>query len=197
MPNNNNLILESGETVLLSPDSARFKAFYKQIFPRTIDEVRKALGFSEETAKALQPRLQPLLAVRRVPTLTSTTIQVEELQSSDSQTRFRARALAYEAARQYVVSPDTSHLAQLVPAINQFIIDTKAFINIIILFDIEVANGATLTISANTHALNANNVTIHGTGRIVCQGRLTFKINSLRGVVPIIPVLPVHLGPNL
>jgi hypothetical protein len=195
MPNNN-LSVESGETVLLSPDSARFKDAYKQLFPRTIEEVRNAIGLSEDVAKALQVRSVSSLTLRRASSLTATTIRAEDILSDDRDARFRARALTFEAARQFVVSPDTSHLTQLVPAINQFLVATKAILNIANLLDINVANGATLTISANTHALNANKVTIHGTGRILCQGRLTFKIQSLQGITLFIPI-PINIGPNL
>jgi hypothetical protein len=66
--------------------------------------------------------------------------------------------------------------------LNKFLDVTKSVINVAFLQDIEVADGATLTISANTHAVYARNVVVHRTGRIVCQGSVTFRINSLEGI---------------
>ena len=47
---------------------------------------------------------------------------------------------------------------------------------------IEVFDGATLTISANTHAVYARKITIHRTGRIVCIGATTFRVTSVEGL---------------
>ena len=68
------------------------------------------------------------------------------------------------------------------PTFERFLDISKAVLYIAILQDIEVANGATLTISKNTHVVEANKVIIHGTGRIVCNGSTKFKIASLEGV---------------
>jgi hypothetical protein len=173
------LRVESGETVVLSPSSSRFKAVYERVQPKSISEVRAILGLSESSAKAVARRrcCQPSVAGKAVMT-------PDDLDSPDPAVATRARALAYAVAEEYVRSPDPTHLSSWVPALDRFIGLSQASLNVAtFLSDIDVADGATLTISSSTHALRANAVRIHGTGRIVCQGDLTFKIASLEGLV--------------
>jgi hypothetical protein len=176
-PGKLNLRVEPGETVVLSPDSPRFQAHYTQVRPRNIDEVRAAIGLTAEAAKAVGA--QACCATSPAPSVLP---PAEHLTDKDPETRFRAREAAYRAAQQYVQSPDPARLAHWKPVLNAFIEATKAILNLALLQDIEVANGATLVISQNTHAVYARNVRIHGNGKIVCQGSVTFRITSLEGV---------------
>jgi len=167
--------LESGECVTLSPNSERYRAAYHQVQPRSADDVRATLGLSETATKALQAGgmcCQPAPAMAPLP---------EDLSHEDADTRSGARRAAYAGLQAYVRSPTPNAYANQVPAFNRYLDLTKAIINIISLSDIEVADGATLTISANTHVVNARKIIIHGRGRIVCQGSTTFKIVSLEG----------------
>lgn len=169
--------VEAGECAVLSPDSARFRSYYKQVRPRTIDEVRHVIGLSAEAAKAAaeQGCCRPTAGLTSIP-------DAEDLDSKDDEARFNARSLAYQAAAQYISSPNPKSLGHWTPVLDKFLDVTKSVINVAFLQDIEVADGATLTISANTHAIYARNVVVHRTGRIVCQGSVTFRINSLEGI---------------
>jgi hypothetical protein len=185
-PGTMDLQVESGESVLLSPTSARFQAAYQQIRPQTIDQVRLVLGFSENAVKALQAAgtaTAPAMATAGTTLRTlSAVIPASDLVATDATTRLQARDLAYQAAGAYITSPNPAHFSQMVPVLNQYLIDAKAILNIISLLNIDVADGATLTISKNTHALYANNIVIHGSGKIVCQGRITFKVSTVQGL---------------
>jgi len=177
---NKNLRVESGETVLLSPESGRFQSLYKEVHPRTADEVLSVLGFSESAAKAVRAH-----KCCEGSTLPAALVVPEDLTSDDNATRLRARKLAYQAARQYVMTADPTRFMHWKAIIDQFLDVTKAVIHWVELEDIDVENGGTLIVSANTHAFYANNVRIHGTGRIVCEGNITFKVNSLQGIKPL------------
>ena len=176
------LRLESGECVTLSPTSDRFRLAYQQIQPRRAQDVRAALGFSETAIKALQAQgmcCPPSPAVSPRP---------EDLTDEDAETRNAARRAAYTALQAYVHDTAPSASANLLPALDRYLDITKAIINIVALSDIEVADGATLTITANTHVVNARKVIIHGSGRIVCKGSTKFKITSLEGTRRFSPV---------
>ena len=181
---NKNLRVESGETILLSPDSQRFQAHYIEARPRSIEDVRKILGLSEAAAKAAGE--QKCCEGSRVP---AALVAPEDLASKDPATRFRARNLAYQVAQQYVTSADPSRFKQWTAVMNQYLEISQAVLRWIELQDIVIQDGGTLLLSANTQALYANDVRIHGTGRIVCQGNVTFKFNSLQGIEPLSGVL--------
>jgi hypothetical protein len=177
------LRLESGECLTLSPNSERYRAAYHQVQPRSAEDVRAALGLSETATKALQAGgmcCQPAPSMAPLP---------EDLSHEDADTRSGARRAAYAGLQAYVRSPTPNAFVSQVPAMNRYLDLTKAIINIISLSDIEVADGATLTISANTHVVNARKVIIHGNGRIVCKGATTFKIVSLEGARRFSPVV--------
>jgi hypothetical protein len=172
------LRVEPGETVVLSPTSSRFKAVYERLQPKTIAEVRAAIGLSEASAKAVASRRCCEDSVATAAVMTP-----DDLEHSDPEVAKRAQALTYAVAAEYVRAPDVAHLANWVPALDRFINLWQASLNVATFeSDIDVADGATLTISRSTHAVRANAVRIHGTGRIVCEGDVTFKIASLEGV---------------
>jgi hypothetical protein len=145
--------------------------------PRRAEEVRATLGLSEEAGKALQAQGrccqgQAAPAVSPLP---------EDLTAEDPETRNAARRAAYAGLQAYVQSPTPSAFAYLLPVFERYLDITKAIISIVTLSDIEVADGATLTISANTTVVYARKIIIHGTGRIVCHGPTKFQIVSLEG----------------
>ncbi len=176
-PGKMSLRLEENECVTLSPESPRFRESYQQVRPRTIEEVRNILGLTGDAAKALQEK-----GCCRPSAVSSALISADDLTAQDDPTRIRARSLAYAASREYVRAPNPTYLSQWQAVLNRFLEISNSVINVVVLLDIDVANGATLTISPNTHAIYANNVRIHGNGRIVCQRDITFKINSLEGI---------------
>jgi hypothetical protein len=179
------LQVEPGETVLLSPDTSRFRYLYRQVRPRSIEEVRTHLGLSKEATKIVKQR--PCCQPTTVPPVLVTP---EDLESKDPATRFRARSAAYQVASTYVRSPEPAHLSHWTSTLNRFLDITKSVIHFVELYDIDVANGGTLIISANTQAVYAHDVRIHGNGRIVCKGSVTFHINSLEGRIPSATVNP-------
>jgi hypothetical protein len=181
MPDAPSLRLEPGECVTLSPTSDRFKAAYQQSVPRRAEEVRAALGLSDTATKALQEQACCPPAPALVP-------RPEDLDSPDAEIRTAARRTAYNGLQAYVRSPTPGAFDYLKPALDRYLDISKAVINSVLFSDIEVAEGATLTISKNTHVVYANRVIIHTSGRIVCQGAKTFKITSLEGVRPILPI---------
>ena len=167
--------LETGECLTLSPQSDRYRSSYQQIQPRRAEDVRAALGLSETATKALEAcgtPCAPALAMSPLP---------DDLTHEDTDTRNAARRAAYLGLQAYVRSSTPNGFANLTPAFNRYLELSKAVINVLTLGDIEVADGATLTISASTHVVRARKVIIHGNGRIVCKGSTTFKITSLEG----------------
>lgn len=172
-----NLTLEEGECVSLSPESRRFSQAFRELRPRSIDEVRETLGVSNPGAHAATSS-----ACCLPPELTSTLITPEQLESEDREVRANARALAYTAARAYTHAFDIAALAPWRPVMDRYIELTRPFINVALLLDIDIAAGATLTLSKQTHVLQANRITIHGNGRLVCKGHTTIKAKSVEGV---------------
>lgn len=180
MDETKSLNVGEGECLVLSPESPRFKDLYTQVRPRTADEVKALLGLSPETEKAA--REQGVCCAHAAAP--AATVPAEDLDHQDAAVRTQARTLTYQAFNAYVHGTNSGTLAQMKPAFSRFLDITKAVINVARLQDIEVADGATLTISKNTHLVQANKVIIHRTGRIVCHGSTKFKIASLEGVRP-------------
>lgn len=175
-PGTSDLRVGAGENVTLSPDSPQFGACYLQIRPRTIDEVRKLIGLSEDGAKSARDEASCLPQVACAPV-----ISPDDLESTDAEVRERAHDLAHQASREYLRSADPQHLSPWRPVLNRFLQLSESVLNVAALAEIEVASGATLTISRNTHAVYARNVSIHGAGRIVCKGPVTFKVATRDG----------------
>jgi hypothetical protein len=182
------LSLEADERVTLAPDSPRFKGVYQQVQPRSADQVRELLGFSDTVAEGLA-KSRARFGPERLPAATAA---AENLDAKDMATRAQARGVTHEAFRAFVRGSNVDALAHMKPAFDRYLEINKAVINLCILNDIEVADGATLTISASTHVVRARKIIIHPTGRIVCNGSTTFKIVSLEGLRP----KPVVTGPR-
>lgn len=115
-------------------------------------------------------------------TLPASTAAAEDLDHKDPEIRALARSTTYQAFNAYVYGANPAAVAHMVPAFNRYLDINKAVINIALLSDIEVANGATLTISKNTHVVNARRIIIHQTGRIICHGNTTFRVTSVEGI---------------
>jgi hypothetical protein len=169
--------VEPGERVILSPESQRFKESYRQVRPRTADEVREIIGLSAETAKALREQgvcCQPSANF-------SATVPAEELDSPDDAVRARAWDITYKALNNYVYSANPASLAQMKPAIERFLEISDAVLNIVVLNDIVVADGGTVEILKATDLVTANKIIIHKTGKIVCRGSTKFTVTSFEG----------------
>jgi hypothetical protein len=171
--------LDSGERLTASPESGRFKDDYVQIRPDSIAEVRDLLGITD----------LPKDEVRRRPfsmpaELSSQLITPDGLEHDDEAVRWEAHRLAYVAAREYVRAVDVTRLQQWLPTINQWLQLVHPVISILQLADIEIADGAELTLSPNTQVLDARRIRIHRTGRLRCTADTKINAESLEGVVP-------------
>ena len=105
-----------------------------------------------------------------------------------ARTRIRGRAAAGRAFEDvgrglasFLTTTSPQLLAPLEPAIERYLSLTKFEVNIVALHDIVVADGATLTISDDTHLVEANNIVIHGSGQINCSGFTKMNVNSIEG----------------
>ena len=172
------LSLDSGECTTLSPDGGRFQKAFRRVNPRSAAEVRGLLGLTPEAAKALHESGQCCMP----NAMPASTPAAEDLDHQDPEIRAAARSATYQAFNAYVRSPNPAAMAHMVPAFDRYLDISKAVINIAYLSDIEVADGATLTISKNTHVVNARRIIIHRTGRIVCHGSTTFRVTSVEGL---------------
>jgi hypothetical protein len=177
MPDTKVLRVERGERIVLSPESPRFRENYLQIRPRTASEVREVLGLSAEVAQALHDR-----GVRsRRSAHSSATVAVEDLDSRDEVARTRARCNTGNALQDYVYAINPQFLSQMEPVFVKYLEYWQPLIKIAVLPDIEVADGGTMMISADTNVVRANNIVVSGTGKIVCLGPMKFEANSIVG----------------
>lgn len=177
MPGKQNLDITAGQHVVLSPSSPQFQHAYQIVHPQTIDQVREILSSAVPQRATVRRRLSPA-----VTALAAKPIHIQDLHAPHAGVLRAARTQAYQVAHEYVHHPDVSSLAAWKPVLDQYLVLSKATLNLAVLLDINIADGATLTISKNTHALYARNVTIHGHGKIVCQGKCSFKLKTLKGV---------------
>lgn len=177
-----NLVVEAGECLNLSPDSDRFKAMLKQIRPQSIAEVRAALGPSARTdgKEGGDKNAAWCCSHQDLPSVLP---DADALEAEDDEVRYRARAQAYLASREYVRAVDPVAAAYWEPVLDRFIKINKALLNVFTFNDIEIANGGTLSIPQNTHALYAANIRMYGTGRMVCRGPTTVRATSLQGKI--------------
>jgi hypothetical protein len=172
------LHVETEETVILSPESRRFKDAYRRIQPREAGEVREILGISAAVTNALRERGE----WRDLPEEPLPMIPPEALDSRDGALRQRAWDTASTALTRYVYSPDPQRLRHMEPLIARYLEVAGVLLHTVTLADIEVAKGATLTISTDTHLVSANMIIIHGNGRIACSGFTKFAVASIEGV---------------
>jgi len=167
-----------GETVLLSPESDRFKGRYRTVEPRTAQELRGLVGLSEEGAAAAREAgvcCRPVDLVGLIPS-------PGDLDSEDEGVRGSAFDVVGRALRAYLRSPTPKQFVLMEPAIGRFLELMEVTVNLVTLNDIHIADGATLTISTNTHLLEANRVVIEGTGKIDGSGYMKLKVTSIEGI---------------
>jgi hypothetical protein len=179
MPSIQSLRVESGESAVLSPKSQLYKENYRQVRPRTAKEVREVIGLSEGMAKTMREQ-----DIRRPQSMNlPAVVAAADLDSSHEVVRARALDLTHTALREYVLSANPSVMTHMEPALERYL-DIAGLILNIVTFEktIEVADGATLTISEDTHVLEVSRIIIHGTGKINCSGFTKFNVDSVEGV---------------
>jgi hypothetical protein len=178
-----NLVIEADECVTLTPDSSRFKGIVQQYRPQTIAEVRKLLGPApnDDGGSSGTSCCQPVL--------TASLPDPATLESNDSLERSNSRLQAAAAARAYVQALDVRQYKYLEPLLDRYIQLTRPILYSFLFGDIDIANGATLTLAPKAHILLAAHIRMHGTGRIVCKGPTTIRATSVEG-----PVRPRPFG---
>jgi len=171
------LRVEPGETAVLSPDSDRFRKHYRRVQPRSGKEARELIGLSDEMTHSLreagaccQPSNQP-----------SSFPAPHELESDNEEERGRAFDDVGRGFASFLTTTNPELLAPIEPAIERYLNLTRLELNVVALRDIEVADGATLTISPDTHLVEANNIVIRGSGQINCSGFTKMNVNSIEG----------------
>jgi hypothetical protein len=165
--------------VRLSPDSKRFTNAYKRVYPTDIDEVRALLGLSEASAKALSA--QKCCGAQSMP---AGLASPDDLSSSDEAISRRAKEIAVQAAYQYVASANPAGLAQWKPLVNRYLEIGRVPILYCLFRDVDIADRGTLIVPGNLRALYANNIRIHGSGRLVCEGNISINCATLQGIQP-------------
>jgi hypothetical protein len=169
------LRVEAGERIVLSPESKRFKANFRQVRPRSASAVRDLIGVSEDMAKSLSDR-----GLRSQDSAdNSAIVAVEELESADEVVRHRAMHTTEQALHGYVRSGDDVSWGPMEAVIGAYLEQTNLVLHVATLQDIEVLDGGVLTVPAGTHLVEANNITIYGTGRIDCTGHTRFDVASI------------------
>lgn len=179
MADTQSLRVESGECAVLSPKSQLYKENYRQVRPRTAKEVREVIGLSEGMAKAIREQ-----GVCCCQSMNSTAIvSAADLDSEDEVARARALDLTHKALHEYVITAKPSVMAHMEPALERYLDIASPVLNIVRFENtIEVADGATLTISEDTHVVEASKIIIHGTGKINCSGFTKFNVASVEGI---------------
>lgn len=179
MTDTQSLLVESGERVVLSPKSHLYKQNYRQVRPRSALEVREVLGLSEGMAKAMREQGVCCQQSMNIPVAVS----ASDLDSKDEATRASALNLTHNALHDYITSVNPRAIAHVEPAIERYLDIVGLVLNVVSLKNtIEVADGATLTISEDTHVVEANKIIIHGTGTINCSGFTKFNVASIEGI---------------
>jgi hypothetical protein len=169
--------VEPGETLVLSPESDRFGEHYRRVQPRTAKEARGLIGLSDEMTQSLREAgacCEPSDPRGSFPA-------PQELESDDEEERGRAFDDVGRGFASFLTTTTPQLLAPLEPAIERYLNLTKLELNIVALRDILVADGATLTISHDTHLVEANNIVIRGSGQINCSGFTKMNVNSIEG----------------
>lgn len=171
-----NLVIDADECVTLTPDSTRFKDVIQQYRPQTIAEVRKLLGPSQTSADGTPAPVCCLAAA-----FSASLPDPDALAANDEGARLSSRLQAAEAARAYVQAADVRQYKYLEPLLDRYIQLTRPILYSFLFGDIDIANGATLTLANRAHILLAAHIRMHGTGRIVCKGPTTIRATSVEG----------------
>jgi hypothetical protein len=172
------LRVEPGERVVLSPASLRFKDRFRQERPTSAEAVRALIGVTDEMANAVRARNLHL----QDPVDTSAIVAPEELESDDAVVRNRAMRTTQRAFHGFVRTAEPDAWGPMEAAIGAYLAQADLLLQVAMLQDIEVLDGGVLTVPAETHLVQANNVTVHGTGRIDCTGYTKFEVASFVGL---------------
>lgn len=98
----------------------------------------------------------------------------------DDPERMAAVQIARATISDYIYS-NAAITSQARELVTQYLGRRTPQVLVAVFADIQVANGATLQVSAGTLAVHANRVRLYGTGQIVCDGPTTFDVKNVRG----------------
>ncbi len=195
-----NFIVQEGETRILSYRIEELQAFYKEIRPKSVDDIKDMLGVPNviglcggadsdqkenirktalERNFSFQVSMPPRVDISR---LRSRIIPPRLLSSSDVGEEDRAHMMdmARMATEAYIYG-DSSQVSQWVATINEYLRLKNAVIFVPYFSDIIVHRNATLRIAADTHAVYARRIKLYGNGRVLCEGPTTFDCDSFEG----------------
>lgn len=185
------LIVEEGETVVLSYTSDKFKRFYQKIKPESVDHLKELMGVPRQFQKTRSsirntsftcvPGSSSSLrksSVNIFSRMISPAVLTDD--KSPEEDKIEARKFAREAARQYIYG-DSAEVIHQKPLIEKYLELRDMCLFIPMFKNITVYNEGTLSISANTYVVRANRVRLYGTGQIVCDGPTTFDCLSFEG----------------
>lgn len=193
------LTLNKDETATLSYKSKEFKKFYREIKPKSADDVKDLLGvpefvgkFSISEKKAGKKvdekdlkgtvRLRaPMPAGVDIAKLSSKLLSPKQLSSHVGEEETEEMMSMAHMAMQAYVYGDWTKVMHWKPALDEYLRLRDAVIVIPVLNNIIVNDGATLHIAPDTHAVYANKIQMYGSGRIVCDGPTTFDCDSFEG----------------
>lgn len=195
-----NLVVQEGETRVLSYKSDAFKSYYETIIPKSVDEIKDMIGIPDNSSKPIQHEQQfkkttakPLLnkpnfvkiampANVDVSRLRSRIISPQLLTSPDvgDDEKTEMMRLTHMAIKAYIYG-DSAIVAMWLPTMEEYLKIKGAVLFVPIFNNIEVYNDATLQIAADTHVLYANDIRLYGTGKIICNGPTTFDSKSFEG----------------
>ena len=171
------LRVEAGECVVLSPQSDRFREHYRRAQPRTAKEARGLVGLSEEMATSLTNAGVCCQQIEQPAGFPAP----DDLESEDDSVRAVAFDNAARGLFAYLLTTTPELLVPNESSIERYLELTRPELNLVSLEDIEVADGATLTISEDTHLVEANKIVLHGSGAINCSGFTKMSVQSMEG----------------
>lgn len=199
------LIVEEGETVVLSYSSKKFRSIYQKIKPDSVDQLKELIGIPKQFQKTNSSICQTFstrslesssvfkksslnLSARMIPPSVLT-----DAESSEEE-KIEARRFAREATKQYIYGNiEMAHQKSLIEA---YLKERGVAIFVPIFNNITVHNGATLSIAANTFLVRANNVCLYGSGKIECNGPTTFDCSTFKGNQPYLVAQQLPMKPQ-
>jgi hypothetical protein len=189
------LEVDEGETLVLSYQSRRLRASYREFQPKSVDEIKDLLGVPDmpfrrlSEASLMMRELSRVgtadltsLSARIMPSLPSRVISPDSLKdptvSEDEKVEIKKMARSAADAYIYGVSTTVASWKPLIDA--YFQVDIPRLV-IPIFRDITVRTNGTLAIPRNTYVVFANRIQLYGSGKITCSGPTTFDCTSFEG----------------
>lgn len=185
------LIVEEGETIVLSYSSNRFKSFYQKIKPESIDHLKELIGVPKQFQET-KSSIRQTFSTRRPGS--SSVFKKSSLNlsarvfhpsvltddNSSEEEKIEAKMFARQAIEQYLFEYEYAYSAlEAHRAIMEAYLNySDATLVVPIFDDITVHNGATFIVANDTPLVSANNICLYGTGKIECDGPTTLHCHG-------------------